>query len=135
MPLNAPNLLTLLRLLLIPLFIAAYYSPFTYAHAITTALFVAAAATDWLDGYLARRLKQSSYFGAFLDPVADKLMVAAALVLLLADPRVQAEVRNRRLGAARVDGRNRKAFARGGFLRGQAQDRAPDGRDRFFALA
>jgi CDP-diacylglycerol--glycerol-3-phosphate 3-phosphatidyltransferase len=102
MPLNAPNLLTLLRLLLIPLFIAAYYSPFTYAHAITTALFVAAAATDWLDGYLARRLKQSSYFGAFLDPVADKLMVAAALVLLLADPRVQAEVLDLRLYACVV---------------------------------
>lgn len=99
MPFNAPNLLTLLRLLLIPLFVAAYYSPFVYANAITTALFVAAAVTDWLDGYLARRLNQSSHFGAFLDPVADKLMVAAALVMLLADPRVQAQVLDVRLYA------------------------------------
>ncbi len=102
MPLNAPNLLTLLRLLLIPLFIAAYFSSFVYANALATALFLAAAVTDWLDGYLARRLNQSSHFGAFLDPVADKLMVAAALVLLVADPRVQAEVLDARLYASVV---------------------------------
>ncbi len=97
MPLNMPNLLTLLRLLLIPLFVAAYYSPFVYAHVLVTALFIAAAVTDWLDGYLARRLNQSSHFGAFLDPVADKLMVTAALVMLLADPRLQAQVLDARL--------------------------------------
>lgn len=97
MPLNAPNLLTLLRIVLIPLFIVAYYSPIAYAHVIATALFIAAAVTDWLDGYLARRLDQHSHFGAFLDPVADKLMVVAALVMLLADPRVQAQVLDQRL--------------------------------------
>ena len=87
MVLNTPNVLTLLRIALIPLFIVAYYLPVSWANVLTTALFVAAALTDWLDGYLARRLDQSSPFGAFLDPVADKLMVAVALVLLVADDR------------------------------------------------
>lgn len=82
---NTPNLLTLLRILLIPVFIAVYYLPFHWAPLLTTSLFVLAALTDWLDGYLARRLNQTSPFGAFLDPVADKLMVASALVLLAAD--------------------------------------------------
>lgn len=85
---NAPNLLTLLRIALIPAFVVAYYIPYRDAHVIATALFIVAAVTDWLDGYLARRLQQLSPFGAFLDPVADKLMVAAALVMLAADPRV-----------------------------------------------
>ncbi|MBI3899930.1 MAG: CDP-diacylglycerol--glycerol-3-phosphate 3-phosphatidyltransferase [Gammaproteobacteria bacterium] len=89
---NAPNLLTLLRLFLIPLFIIAYYLPWKYAHELATTLFVIAALTDWLDGYLARRLQQLSSFGAFLDPVADKLMVAAALVMLVADPSITANV-------------------------------------------
>lgn len=97
MPLNAPNLLTLLRIVLIPLFVAAYYAPLAYAHMIAAILFITAAFTDWLDGYLARRLDQHSHFGAFLDPVADKLMVVAALVMLLADPRVQAQVLDQRL--------------------------------------
>lgn len=70
MPWNAPNLLTLLRILLIPVFIAAYYLPFRWAPLLATTLFVLAALTDWLDGYLARRLNQASPFGAFLDPVA-----------------------------------------------------------------
>jgi len=96
---NAPNLLTLLRILLIPVFIAAYYLPFRWAPLLATALFVLAALTDWLDGYLARRLNQASPFGAFLDPVADKLMVASALVLLLADPRVHGLVLDHRLFA------------------------------------
>jgi len=96
---NAPNLLTLLRILLIPVFIVAYYLPFHWAPLLATALFVLAALTDWLDGYLARRLNQASPFGAFLDPVADKLMVASALVLLLADPRVQNNVLDHRLFA------------------------------------
>ena len=85
---NAPNLLTLLRIVLIPLFVIAYYLPYRNAHIVATVLFVVAALTDWLDGYLARRLQQLSPFGAFLDPVADKLMVAAALVMLVADPRI-----------------------------------------------
>ncbi len=88
MPLNAPNILTLLRIVLIPVFVVAYYLPLSWTHILTTAIFVLAAVTDWLDGYLARRLNQHSDFGAFLDPVADKLMVTTALVLLVADERV-----------------------------------------------
>lgn len=97
MLLNAPNLLTLLRIALIPAFIAAYYLVSPWAHMLATGLFILAALTDWLDGYLARRLEQTSPFGAFLDPVADKLMIAAALVLLVADPGVQARVIDTRL--------------------------------------
>lgn len=96
---NAPNLLTLLRIFLIPVFIAAYYLPFHRASLLATALFVLAALTDWLDGYLARRLNQASPFGAFLDPVADKLMVASALVLLTTDPRVHSMALDHRLFA------------------------------------
>ena len=96
---NTPNLLTLLRIVMIPLFIAAYYLPYGWAPALTTALFVLAALTDWLDGYLARRLNQSSAFGAFLDPVADKLMVLSALVLLTSDPHIQSHVLDERLFA------------------------------------
>lgn len=88
MPLNIPNLLTWLRILLIPVFVSVFYLSdhtldFHYKDVISTAVFMAAAATDWLDGYLARRLNQYSAFGAFLDPVADKLMVAAALIVLV----------------------------------------------------
>ena len=72
---NAPNSLTFLRLALIPIFVAAFYLlPDHVAHVSTTALFALAAITDWLDGYLARKLGQTSQFGAFLDPVADKLL-------------------------------------------------------------
>jgi CDP-diacylglycerol---glycerol-3-phosphate 3-phosphatidyltransferase len=85
---NTPNILTLLRILLIPLFVIVYYLPYRWSNEAATVLFILAGITDWLDGYLARRLGQYSPFGAFLDPVADKLMVAAALVMLLADPRV-----------------------------------------------
>ena len=83
MQLNLPTGLTLLRILLIPVFVGVFYLPVSWANVACTALFGAAAVTDWLDGYLARRLHQTSAFGAFLDPVADKLMVAAALVLLV----------------------------------------------------
>ncbi|WP_127477286.1 CDP-diacylglycerol--glycerol-3-phosphate 3-phosphatidyltransferase [Sulfurivermis fontis] len=81
--LNIPNSLTLLRIALIPVFVLFFYLPVGWSHLITTAIFALAAATDWLDGYLARRLGATSAFGAFLDPVADKLMVATALVLLV----------------------------------------------------
>jgi len=88
MPLNVPILLTWLRILTIPLVIGVFYVPEVWLsrphqNLIATALFIAAAITDWLDGYLARRLNQTSAFGAFLDPVADKLMVAAALMVLV----------------------------------------------------
>lgn len=82
-PMNIPNLLTLLRVFLIPFFILLFYLPFPASHLAASAVFALAAATDWLDGYLARKLGQSTPFGAFLDPVADKLMVAVALVLLV----------------------------------------------------
>ncbi len=80
---NIPNLLTVLRVLLIPVFILLFYLPFSWSYWAASAVFAIAAATDWLDGYLARRWEQSTPFGAFLDPVADKLMVAVALVLLV----------------------------------------------------
>jgi cardiolipin synthase len=88
MPLNIPNLLTWLRILLIPVFVSVFYlsdnslSPHL-KNVISTSVFFLAAFTDWLDGYLARKLDQFSAFGAFLDPVADKLMVAAALIVLV----------------------------------------------------
>jgi len=88
MPLNVPNLITLSRIILIPLLIGLYYFPEDWLseharNATATVVFVGAALTDWLDGYLARRLNQMSAFGAFLDPVADKLIVVGALVVLL----------------------------------------------------
>jgi len=82
---NLPNILTLLRIVLIPVFVLAYYFPEMGGYRVATALFVLAGITDWLDGYLARRLNQDSALGAFLDPVADKLIVATALVLLVSD--------------------------------------------------
>jgi CDP-diacylglycerol---glycerol-3-phosphate 3-phosphatidyltransferase len=95
MPLNVPNLLTWIRIMMIPLVIGVFYIPEIWLSSwqrnlIATALFGAAAATDWLDGYLARRLNQTSAFGAFLDPVADKLMIAAALIVLVELERVNA---------------------------------------------
>ena len=78
-----PNILTVLRIALIPVFVLVYYLPYSWSHVATTALFGLAALTDWFDGYLARKLEQTSPFGAFLDPVADKLIVAVALVMLV----------------------------------------------------
>ncbi len=84
---NIPNLLTLLRMLLIPVFMVVFYLPGQWTRVVCALLFTAAALTDWLDGHLARKWGQVSPLGAFLDPVADKLMVAVALVLLVeADP-------------------------------------------------
>lgn len=97
MILNVPNVLTLARVVAIPAFVALYFLPGWWARVLTTAIFVAAALTDWLDGYLARRLNQVSSFGAFLDPVADKLIVAAALILLATDPAIQHAVSDQRL--------------------------------------
>ncbi len=97
MRMNLPNFLTWLRIIAIPLLMAIYYVPghwmsMSERNLLATVLFVAAALTDWLDGYLARRLNQQSAFGAFLDPVADKLMVAAALMMLVELDRVSALV-------------------------------------------
>ena len=80
---NVPNTLTALRIVLVPILVVVFYLPFTWAPMACAAIFALAAVTDWADGYLARRLSQVSTFGAFLDPVADKLMIAVALVLLL----------------------------------------------------
>ncbi|NOX09272.1 MAG: CDP-diacylglycerol--glycerol-3-phosphate 3-phosphatidyltransferase [Gammaproteobacteria bacterium] len=77
-----PNLLTLFRILLIPVLVLVFYLPFSWAPLASAVVFFLAAVTDALDGYLARKWEQTSAFGAFLDPVADKLMVAVALVLL-----------------------------------------------------
>jgi len=97
MPLNWPNLLTWLRILMIPVFLVVFYFPDIWLsgpqkNLTATALFGLASLTDWLDGYLARTLNQTSAFGAFLDPVADKLMVAAALILLVGLARVDAPI-------------------------------------------
>jgi len=83
MKFNLPILLTLSRIAVIPVFILIYYMPVSWSNETCTWLFVAAAITDWLDGYIARRYQLDSRFGAFLDPVADKLMVAVVLILLV----------------------------------------------------
>lgn len=83
MAFNIPNALTLLRILLIPVMVVVFYLPFKGHLIVAAGIFTVAAITDWVDGYLARRLGQMTQFGAFLDPVADKLIVAVALVLLV----------------------------------------------------
>ena len=89
MPTNLPNILTWIRIATIPVFVYCFFSDLEFARPIAGALFGFAAITDWLDGYAARRLGQTSKFGEFLDPVADKLMVTIAVVLLVqGDPRV-----------------------------------------------
>jgi len=96
-PLNVPNVITLSRIIMIPFIVAIFYFPddmvsFSAKNVVATVIFVFAAVTDWLDGYLARKLNQTSAFGAFLDPVADKLIVAGALIVLLKEGRVDAVV-------------------------------------------
>ena len=97
MPFNLPIFLTWLRVATIPLVVGIFYLPDSYLtfpekNLWATIFFIGAAITDWLDGYLARKWGQVSAFGAFLDPVADKLMVAAALLVLLNFDRVEAWV-------------------------------------------
>lgn len=84
-----PNILTLLRILIIPIFIVVFFLPFVWAHYFAALLFAFACLTDWLDGFLARKLEQSSSFGAFFDPVADKLLVSASLLLLVGSPQLK----------------------------------------------
>ena len=86
MQMTFPMILTLLRIALIPVLVLFFYLPYQWAPLATAAVFILAAVTDWLDGYMARRMGLMSAFGAFLDPVADKLMVATALVLLVQIP-------------------------------------------------
>jgi CDP-diacylglycerol--glycerol-3-phosphate 3-phosphatidyltransferase/cardiolipin synthase len=95
MPMNIPTALTWLRILLIPVFVGVYYLPDAWLapagkNWLAMSIFAVAAITDWLDGWLARKLGLTSAFGAFLDPVADKMMVAAALILLVALGRADA---------------------------------------------
>jgi len=97
MPFNIPILLTWLRVALIPLVVGVFYLPTTWLSpydqgVASTIVFIVAAITDWFDGFLARRWNQTSAFGAFLDPVADKLMVAGALLVLVQLDRVNALV-------------------------------------------
>lgn len=80
---NLANQLTILRIFMIPLFVIVFYLPYGWSHIVTAIIFSLAAITDWADGYVARKYNQSTPFGAFLDPVADKLMVAIALLLLV----------------------------------------------------
>ena len=92
MPLTIPNILTVARIIAIPVFIIAYFLSPDQKNTVAVAIFVLAALTDWLDGFLARKLKEVSPFGAFLDPVADKLIVCTALVLLVSDDNVSDQV-------------------------------------------
>ncbi len=97
MLMNLPNFLTWLRIMAIPLFVGIFYLPTDWMspatqNLVATIVFAGAALTDWLDGYLARVLNQTSAFGAFLDPVADKLMVAAALIVLVYLDRLDAPI-------------------------------------------
>jgi CDP-diacylglycerol--glycerol-3-phosphate 3-phosphatidyltransferase len=92
MRLNIPNLLTLLRIIIIPVLVGAYFWENQLSGLLSVCLFTLAGITDALDGYLARKWGQQSAFGAFLDPVADKLIVATALILLTADPVIQSYV-------------------------------------------
>ncbi|MDP3559263.1 MAG: CDP-diacylglycerol--glycerol-3-phosphate 3-phosphatidyltransferase [Legionellaceae bacterium] len=78
-----PNILTFTRIALIPVFVITFYLPFHWARNLAVLIFAFASFTDWLDGFLARKLKQSSSFGAFLDPVADKLLISSTLLLLV----------------------------------------------------
>jgi len=83
MKITLPTGITLFRIGLIPLFVIVFYLPFSWSHFVATAIFALACFSDWVDGYLARKLKQESAFGAFLDPVADKLIVVVAIILIV----------------------------------------------------
>ena len=146
MPFNVPIFLTWLRIILIPLVVGVFYLPDSWINvpqkdAVATIVFVAAALTDWLDGWLARRLNQTSRFGAFLDPVADKLMVTAALLVLVAYPSEKRRptspqrghrahhrgTRNYHFGVTRMDGPDRRVTQCGCQFTRQDQDRHADG--------
>lgn len=86
---HLPNILTLFRILVIPVFVVVFYLPVWWAHLGAAIIFTLASITDWLDGYLARAFQVSSRLGEFLDPVADKLMVSIALVLIVGESQFQ----------------------------------------------
>lgn len=86
---NIPNILTFFRILVIPFLVLAFYLPVVWSHTAAAFLFALACVTDWLDGYAARSLKLFTKLGAFLDPVADKLMVSVVLVLVVGEPQFQ----------------------------------------------
>jgi CDP-diacylglycerol--glycerol-3-phosphate 3-phosphatidyltransferase len=83
MKITIPTVLTLCRILLLPVMVVAYYLPFRYTNVVAAAMFAAMSITDWLDGWIARRWGMTSKFGAFLDPVADKVTVTVALFLIV----------------------------------------------------
>lgn len=83
MRITVPTAVTLFRIALIPIFVVVFYLPYAWSNLAAASIFALASASDWVDGYLARVLKQESSFGAFLDPVADKLMVVVAIVLIV----------------------------------------------------
>jgi len=83
MRLSSPTILTLMRIALVPVLVLLFYLPYHWSNLACVVIYVLAAVTDWADGFLARRMKQMSRFGAFLDPVADKITVATALILLV----------------------------------------------------
>ena len=86
---NLPNILTLIRVLVIPFIVLFYYLPWPWAHPAAAGIFIVACLTDWLDGYFARIMQLSTRFGAFLDPVADKVMVSVILILVVGEPQFQ----------------------------------------------
>ncbi len=86
---NLPNILTFFRILVIPFLVIVFYLPYLWAHIAAAVIFALACITDWLDGYLARSLQQLTKLGAFLDPVADKVMVSVVLVLIVGEPQFQ----------------------------------------------
>ena len=141
MPFNIPIALTWLRIVLIPVFVAVYYLPDTWLSPVVKnwtamSIFAVAAITDWLDGYLARRWGETSAFGAFLDPVADKLMVAAALILLVQLGRAEAYLAIIIIGREITISALREWMAqigqdqeRGGRVHRQGQDRVADDGD------
>jgi CDP-diacylglycerol--glycerol-3-phosphate 3-phosphatidyltransferase len=90
--LNIPNFLTIFRIFLIPVLVVLYYWDLQRQEVLITSVFVIAAITDWLDGFLARKMGATSKLGAFLDPVADKLIVSSALVLLVSDSSILDQV-------------------------------------------
>ena len=135
---NLPTLFTWARIVAIPLVVGVFYVELAPAtqNIVGTTLFILFALTDWADGYLARKLNMTSAFGAFLDPVADKFLVTAALLVLVHLGRLHCagrarhhRPRDRDLGAARMDGADRRLAQRRRAHARQAEDRRADGRD------